>query len=180
METSVANTSKNLGEHALSEMREFAGFPAQTQRYIRCSIDIGLERADAESIWARDQGEGTVIKAQRRIYEKLPNLRETIPTESGLNVLDPFMGTLITVTAFDLGQSRLPNFLSYRFLYERLLGATVRPWLPSAFCAAASLPHLQPERRKTLLQSISEAAATAPGWSRREPTFYPEWVEKVE
>jgi hypothetical protein len=31
-----------------------------------------------------------------------------------------------------------------------------------------------------LLQSISEAAATAPGWSNREPVFYPEWVEKVD
>lgn len=176
----MANTAKNVGEHTLSEMREFASFPACTQRYIRCSIDVGLERSDAESIWARDQGEGTVIKAQRRIYEKLPDLRETIPTESGLNLLDPFIGLLIKVSAFDLGQSRLPNFSSYRFLYERLLGATVRPWLPSAFCAAASLPHLHPDRRKGLLQSISEAAATAPGWSNREPTFYPEWVEKVE
>lgn len=27
---------------------------------------------------------------------------------------------------------------------------------------------------------ISEAAATAPGWSNREPAFFPEWVEKVD
>jgi len=31
-----------------------------------------------------------------------------------------------------------------------------------------------------LLQSISERAATAPGWSGREPVFWPEWVEKVD
>ena len=37
---------------------------------------------------------------------------------------------------------------------------------------------IEPERRKLLLQSISEAAATAPGWSTREPCFYPEWVDK--
>ena len=49
-----------------------------------------------------------------------------------------------------------------------------------SFCAAAALPHLHPEKRRTLLQSISEAAATAAGWSNREPCFYPEWVEKVE
>ena len=36
------------------------------------------------------------------------------------------------------------------------------------------------EKRRALLQSISEAAATAAGWSNREPTFYPEWVEKVD
>ena len=60
----------------------------------------------------------------------------------------------------------------------RLLGAEVRRWLPSAFCAAAALPHIRPERRKNLLQSISEAAATAPAWSVREPSFFPEWVEQ--
>jgi hypothetical protein len=28
-----------------------------------------------------------------------------------------------------------------------------------------------------LLQSLSEAAATAPGWSDREPAFFPERLE---
>jgi hypothetical protein len=60
-----------------------------------------------------------------------------------------------------------------------LLGAWSRPWLPGAFCGAAALPQIRPERRKSLLRSISEAAATAPGWSDREPSFYPEWVDKV-
>src|SRR3990170_4628047 len=78
------------------------------------------------------------------------------------------------------GQDRLPSFASFRFLYERLMGASCRPWLPAAFCAAAALPHLHPDRRRTLLQSISESAATAPGWSSREPVFWPEWVEKVD
>ena len=88
------------------------------------------------------------------------------------------MGKLLRVTAFDVAQDRIDGFPAYRFLYERLLGAEVRPFLPSAFCAAAALPQIRPERRKHLLQSISEAAATAPGWSSREPSFYPEWVEQ--
>jgi len=77
-----------------------------------------------------------------------------------------------------LAQEKLTGFASFRFLYERLLGADARPWLPSAFCAASALPQIRPERRKKLLQSISEAAATAPGWSTREPAFFPEWVDK--
>ena len=59
------------------------------------------------------------------------------------------------------------------------MGAEARPWLPSAFCAAAALPHIRPERRKMLLQSLSEAAATAPGWSDRAPSFYPEFIEEA-
>jgi hypothetical protein len=42
------------------------------------------------------------------------------------------------------------------------------------------MPHLPPSKRKVLLQSISEAAATATGWSKRQPSFYPEWVDKVD
>ena len=43
---------------------------------------------------------------------------------------------LTTLSAFDLAQGRIDSFSAYRFLYERLLGAQVRPWLPAAFCAA--------------------------------------------
>src|SRR3546814_12252042 len=92
----------------------------------------------------------------------------------------PFSGPLLAVSVFYLGQSRLPSFSSYRFRYERLLGARVRPWLPGAFAAAAMLPSLEPNRRKLLLETIPEAVATAPGWSIREPAFYTEWVEQCE
>ena len=74
----------------------------------------------------------------------------------------------------------MTSFSAFRFLYERLIGAEVRPWLPSLFCSAAALPHLHPELRRQLLQSISEAAATAAGWSSRQPAFFPHWVEKVD
>jgi hypothetical protein len=134
----------------------------------------------AIEFWARDEGEAASIRAQSRLYKQLDHLRMQVPDDSGLDMIEPFMGMLITVSAFDLGQDRLPNFAAYRFLYERLVGAAARPWLPASFCSAAALPHLHPDRRRTLLQSISESAATAPGWSSREPAFWPEWVEKVD
>lgn len=168
------------GALTLVEMKEFAGFPASTQRYIRRSLEIGLGRHDVLNRWSRDVGEAASIRAQEKIYSRLDHIRDYIPDDSGLDAMEPMMGPLIAMTAFDLGQDRLPDFASYRFLYERLIGAAVRPWLPGAFCAAAALPHLHPEKRRVLLQSISEAAATAPGWSNREPAFFPEWVEKVD
>lgn len=165
---------------ALAEMREFAGFAAATQRYVRRSLDVGLDRDDAMTIWSRDIVEAASIRAQARLYERLSDLRAIVPDDSGLDSVEPFMTPLITISAFDLGQGRLTSFSAYRFLYERLIGAEVRPWLPAAFCAAAALPHLHPELRRKLLQSISEAAATAAGWSNRQPVFYPAWVEKVD
>ncbi|WP_336964049.1 hypothetical protein [Sphingobium aquiterrae] len=168
------------GAITLAEMREFASFPASTQRYIRRSLDIGLHRRDAMKLWSRDLVEEASIRAQARIYHRLDEIKSMVPDDSGLEQVEPFMAPLVTVSAFDLGQDRLNGFSAYRFLYERLIGAGARPWLPGAFCAAASLPHLHPEKRRILLQSISEAAATAAGWSNREPSFYPEWVEKVD
>ena len=167
------------GAMTLAEMKEFAGFEAATQRYIRRSLDIGLDRDDALARWSRDVVEAASIRAQARLYAALPDLRERLPDDSGLENVEPFLAPLVTLAAFDLGQGRLTSFGAFRFLYERLIGAEARPWLPSAFCAAAALPHLHPDLRRKLLQSISEAAATASGWSNRAPAFFPHWVEKV-
>lgn len=176
----ASRTKPANGPMTLAEMKEFAGFSAATQRYIRRSLDIGLDRDDAMARWSRDIIEAASIRAQAKLYRRLTELRAMIPDESGLDAVEPFLAPLMTVSAFDLGQGRLTTFSAYRFLYERLIGAEIRPWLPSAFCAAAALPHLHPDLRRKLLQSISEAAATASGWSNRQPAFFPHWVEKVE
>jgi hypothetical protein len=168
------------GSLTLAEIKEFASFDSAAQRYLRRSLDVAFERSDAIAVWSRDVVEASSIRAQRKVYANLHDLRQMVPCDSGLDLLEPFIGKLTRVTAFDLGQNRLSSFAAYRFLYERLIGASARPWFPAAFCAAASLPHLHPARRRLLLQSISEAAATAPGWSAREPVFFPEWVEKVD
>lgn len=168
------------GTITLNELKEFAGFDSGTQRYIRRSLDIGLARSDAVRRWSRDPIEAASIKAQTRVYARLDRVRDKVPEDSGLDHVEPFMAPLVAMSAFDLGQERLTSFSAYRFLYERLIGASARPWLPGAFCAAAALPHIRPEKRRMLLQSISEAAATAPGWSSREPRFYPEWVDKID
>ncbi|WP_428331882.1 hypothetical protein [Novosphingobium sp.] len=167
----------------LAEMREFAGFSPCEQRYIRRSLDIGLGRSDAFRVWARNAEETASIRTQYVVYQDLKLLRPALADAEepgrgeGLSGIEAIMGPMLRLSTFDLAQERLSGFCAYRFLYERLLGAGVRPWLPAAFCGAAALPQIRPERRKGLLQSISEAAATAPGWSRREPTFFPEFVE---
>jgi hypothetical protein len=158
----------------IAELREFASFSEKEQLFIERGLDIGLARADAAKRWG---SRAVATRAQFIAYRELRALRETIPCESALGSIEGFMGTLTRITAQDLVQDQLSSFSAYRFLYERLLGAKARPWLPSAFCGAAALPQIRPMRRKMLLQSLSEAAATAPGWSEREPCFYPEKLE---
>ncbi|WP_435419090.1 hypothetical protein WAB17_05920 [Parerythrobacter aurantius] len=162
---------------SIAEMREFASFTPCEQRYIRRSLDIGLGRCDAFKVWARNADENAAIRSQYVAYQELKHLRDDVAGAVAGDRIDGFLGSLIHLATFDLSQEKLEGFSAFRFLYERLLGSEARPWLPSAFVAAAALPDIRPERRKMLLQSLSEAAATAPGWSRQQPTFYPEFIE---
>ncbi len=98
------------GDLSLAEIKEFAGFAAGTQRYIRRSLDIGLERDDAIARWSRDMVEETAIRVQARVYQRLGDIRTHIPEDSGLDALEGFMAPLVAVSAFDLGQDRLPTF----------------------------------------------------------------------
>jgi hypothetical protein len=162
----------------IAELREFASFSESEQRFIERSLDIGLGRGDAFKAWgSKARGKDAAIRSQYLGYRELKALTGSIPCETTTEGLEAFMGPLLRVTAQDLALEQVESFSAYRFLYERLLGAKARPWLPAAFCAAAALPQIRPARRKVLLQSLSEAAATAPGWSDREPCFYPEKVE---
>src|SRR5690349_20975222 len=104
------------GAMTLAEIKEFASFPAGTQRYIRRSLDVGLERDDALARWSRDVIEAASIRAQTRIYARLEHIRDLVPDDSGLDAIEPFLAPLVTVSAFDLGQDRLTSFGSYRFL----------------------------------------------------------------
>ena len=164
----------------LGEMTLFASLTAAEQRFIRRSLDVGLQRGDATGCWARDAAEVSQIEGQARRYRMLEPIRACLPDDSDPEAAECFLAPLITISAGDLGEGKITDFEAYRFLYERLLGADVRPWLVSAFCAAAALPWVHPELRKELLQSIPIQDAVAAGWSVRAPLFYPEWVEKVQ
>ena len=169
--------TKTTTSPIFSEMREFAGFTAREQAFIIRSLDVGLRRGDAFEAWSGEEASPDAIRSQYLTYRELSALQANIPDPQRLHGMDAFIGRLVRITAQDLAQDRIDGFSAYRFLYERLLGAAVRPFLPAAFCAAAALPQIRPERRRLLLQSLSEAAATAPGWSMREPGFVPERVE---
>lgn len=157
----------------IAELREFACFGADEQLFIERSLDVALGRGDAFKDWAANAG-SDAIRTQYIAYRGLKALRSRLPSTEGMDGVGDFLGPLVRITAQDLAQERLDSFSAYRFLYERLLGGRVRPFLPAAFCGAAALPQIRPDRRKMLLQSLSEAAATAPAWSTREPAFYPE------
>ena len=164
----------------ISEMREFASFTPAEQRYIKRALDIGLARADAFKQWARTEQDSASIRRHYVVYQDLKPVRGMVPSDGAIGDVERFVSKLVRIAVFDLEQEALESFSAFRFLYERLICAEARPYLPAIFCAAAALPIIRPAQRKLLLQSLSEAAATAPGWSTRAATFYPEFVEDVE
>ena len=103
------------GAMTLAEMKEFASFSAATQRYVRRSLDIGLDRDDALARWSRDVVEAASIRAQARLYDRLPDICAMVPDDSAIEAVEPFLAPLISIAAFDLGQGRLPSFASFRF-----------------------------------------------------------------
>lgn len=179
----MSNLSQPLGELFIAEMKEFGTFHKRTQRYIRQSLDVAFRRGDALQKWGRTQKERDDIRLQQHNYELLLNrVRLRLDRANGVSIghIEWVTGPLIALATFDLSCGRLPGFASFRFLYERLFGAEVRPWLPSIYCAAAAMPLLHSTDRKNLLQAISEKAACTDGWSNRDPCFFPEWVEKID
>jgi hypothetical protein len=163
------------GAAILGEIEEFGSFAYETRRYLCRSLHVAFARQSPGADWARSEAEADNIRAQRQLYEILPTLRSAISQCDRCADPDSFLLPLIAATAFDLSSGRIATFSQYRFLYERLLGAAARPWLASAFAAAASLPYVDADERRCLLASLMDAVSER--WSSTEPKFFPEWLE---
>ena len=133
--------AKNQASQMISEMKEFATFAAPEQRYIARALDVAARGTDALALWSRSPAEAASIRMQDRLYRTLLELiRNSIPDDIGIDATAEIIGPLITISAIDLGEGKIERFSAYRFLYERLLGSSARPWLASAFLGAAALP----------------------------------------
>ena len=152
----------------IAEMREFASFTAGEQFFIARSLDLVLERHGT-----RSGAHGSATRTQHDAYRELRVQRERLRLNASDESLRRFFGALVDVSAQDFARGQLSSFRAYRFLYERLLGAAARPYLPASFCAAAALPSIEPQKRKLLLRSVDESIVTTLGWSSRAPAFFP-------
>jgi hypothetical protein len=163
------------GAAMLAEIQEFGSFGTETQRYLCRSLHVAFAREFSPSEWARNESEAANIQAQMRVYKMLPAIRSFIPEGDRAVDAEAFLSPLIAASVFDLSSSCITTFAEYAFLYERLLGAAVRPWLPSSFAAAAAMPCLPKDDRLRLLSSLSPGLTDQ--WSADEPGFFPEFLE---
>src|SRR3546814_9860867 len=90
--TDILSGGKSMGTRArpaeggntLAEMREFEGFSASNQRYIRRSLDMSMNRSEAVEYRSRDGDEAARIRKKKGRYECLDYIRALMPEERGL------------------------------------------------------------------------------------------------
>jgi hypothetical protein len=171
-------TTISAGERSLREMEEFGQLPMAAQRYIRRSLQVRFEHPASLAELARSAAEANSIARQISLYGQIDAVIEAIPVDDDIASVTRFTSLIAPLVAFDMAEGKLESFAAFGFLYERLLGAAARPWLPAVFMLIASLPDLNPNRRLSLLASVTADAVT-PHWSNREPQFFPEWIEDI-
>jgi hypothetical protein len=169
-------TTISAGDRMLREMEEFGQLPVAAQRYIRRSLQVRFQHPASLGELARSPAEADSIARQISLYDRIDAVIAAIPVDDDIASVTRFTSLIAPLIAFDIGEQKLESFAALGFLYERLLGAAARPWLPAVFMLVVSLPDLDPNRRLTLLASVT-ADAVMPHWSNREPQFFPEWIE---
>lgn len=168
-----------VGEQMLREMEEFGTLPVAAQRYIRRSLQVRLGETETLVQLTRTTSEAKSIGRQLDLYRKVDAVIDAIPSDDDIASVTRFTSLIAPLVAFDLGEQKLESFAAFGFLYERLFGAAVRPWLPTIFVMHASLPHLHPNRRLSLLGSVTADMVTS-HWSTRDSQFFPQWIEELE
>ena len=163
-----------LGEMMFAEMQEFASFGIAVQHYICRSLDLALSTNVSPTDWARSEREAHDIFAQKQAYRLLPGIRAAMPGADGIMDSEAFLLPLVAVSTFDVTCGPIATFAEYRFLYERLFGPKVRPWLASAFLAAAASPHFPAEIRQGLIRSVNSSLTDC--WSSAHPVYQPRWL----
>jgi hypothetical protein len=165
-------------ERMLVELKEFISFNPCAQRYIRRSLDVASGNPDTFSRWVRDQGEHDSIEQQFKFYSVLEEIKKILYAggSNKITTSDILIGKLAIIAIFDIKQMSLNGFAEFRFLYERLLGARVRPHLPSVFMLVSGQPIFTPDQRLYLHDGITDEMIATASWSKTEPVLFPEWI----
>lgn len=138
-----------------AERAEFATFSREEQLHIIRAIKMADSFSNAASTMAagiaamqlKDSsrlGAALVtIKAgdlAQAYVAALGTIKRGIPRDGEATANATFLRDLIWLTLRELEQGLIERYPPYRFLYERLVGREILPFLPPAFLASVSLP----------------------------------------
>lgn len=84
----------------------------------------------------------------------LPAIKKAIPCNGEATANATFLKDLIWLTLRELEQGLIERYPPYRFLYLRLFGREILPFLPSAFLAATALPRWDRDWARYAIASV--------------------------
>jgi hypothetical protein len=135
------------------------------------SIPIAAARhPDVQRMWANFETlrVGDLMTVYRP--EGADWIRSAIPHDGEASACATLLEKLIFVTIKELNVGILERFGPYRFLYERIIGPEIHPYLPPAFLAAVSLPRWPLDWRVLAAQSVEQWDDCSPPLP---PVFFP-------
>ncbi len=112
--------------------------------------------------------------ARLDMYHSIPVVRERISAKGyQLETWSTEFGLLHRYALFDLQYDEMSDFKAFVFLYERLLGPAIRPWLLSIFLSAAGSPRLTEEGREKALLSLTHSDVAHDFVHLPAPKYFP-------
>jgi hypothetical protein len=140
----------------VDEMAQFAAFPQPTRDYICRALALGREELNQGGVLTGSAWDIACELARRDMYFSLPMVRESLARKGfQLETWTTEFGLLHRYAQFDLQFSEMRDFGAFTFLYERLIGPAVRPWLLSIYLAAAASPKLVEEAREEAIARVT-------------------------
>jgi len=160
----------------IDEMALFSTFPTPTRRYIVRALDFGLPRGKPLERWVGSFFDIATQAARADLYHSIPIVRRRLEAINGPleNWMDEYR-SIQRCADFDLRFPEIASMVPFGFLYERLYGPKVRPWLPAIFMAAAASPAMTEEGRLAALQSVTMFDIAAPSEQGTPCALFPEW-----
>jgi hypothetical protein len=112
--------------------------------------------------------------ARADVYQSIPAVRKRIAAVGyRLETWSNDFGLLHRYAMFDVKYDEMSDFKAFVFLYERLLGPAVRPWLLSIYLAAAGSPLITEEGREQRLSRLTAYDVAHDFVSSPEPEYFP-------
>ncbi|MDR7102308.1 hypothetical protein [Croceicoccus sp. BE223] len=136
-------------------------------------MDFALPRGDYMARWPTSFFDLHTNHTRAKVYSGIPRVRP-LPKVSGPLPLG-VKALLDRCAAYDLQHAEMQDFVAFEFLYARLFGAAVRPFLPAAYMAAASSARLPLTTQRAAMGGIAMHEQIADTFDPEEPSFFPEW-----
>jgi hypothetical protein len=155
-------------------MAQFASFPEATRHYISEALVMGLTKPGEKPWVANTLWESAAKLARMDVYHSIPVVRERIAAKGyQLETWSDEFGLLHRYAQFDLQHEEMSDFPAFVFLYERLLGPAIRPWLLSIYLAAAGSPLLTEKGRERAISGITMSDVAHDFVHAPTPRYFP-------